>query len=86
MEQTLQARRFNADSLTLAGEPVAIAQGISFSDLSTQVYSFERPAFWASTTGQLVYAPAVAPPYSKLAVAWVDRNGKFLGDTAPEGP
>jgi len=85
-EQTLQARRFNADSLTFEGAPVAIAQDISFSDLSTQVYSAERPAFWASTTGLLVYAPAVPPPYSKLPLAWVDRNGKFLSATAPEGP
>jgi Tol biopolymer transport system component len=85
-EQTLQARRFNADSLTFEGEPVAVAQNISFSDLSTQLYAYERPAFWASATGLLVYAPAVPPPYARQTLRWFDRNGKFLGDAVPEGP
>jgi Tol biopolymer transport system component len=26
------------------------------------------------------------PPYAKQRLAWVDRNGKILGEVAPEGP
>jgi serine/threonine protein kinase len=85
-DQTLQARPFNADSLTFDGGPTAIAEGLSFSDLSTQMYSLERAAFWASATGLLVYAPAVVPSYAKLPVSWVDRNGRIVGDAVPEGP
>jgi dipeptidyl aminopeptidase/acylaminoacyl peptidase len=85
-DQTLMARPFDADSLTFEGEAVAIAENISFSDLSTQQYSWERAAFWVSTNGLLVYSPAVEPPHAKLPLAWVDRNGKVLGDLGPEGP
>ena len=85
-EQTLQAREFNSESLAFVGVPIPVAQNIAFSELSTQLYTYERPAFWASTTGLLVYAPAVPPTYSKLPLVWFDRNGKILGDAAPEGP
>jgi Tol biopolymer transport system component len=85
-EQTLQARRFDADSLTFEGDPVAIAQNVAFSDMATQMYSAERPAFWTSPTGLLAYAAAVPPAYAKLPLAWVDRNGKVLAEVGAEGP
>jgi hypothetical protein len=53
-----QARRYDPASLVFTGDPSPIAQNVSFSELSTQVYAFERPAFWASAR-LLVYAPAV---------------------------
>ena len=80
------ARPFDADSLTFGGEAVAIAEHVAFSDLSTQQYTWERAAFWVSTNGLLVYAPAVEAPRAKMPLAWVDRNGRILGDVAPEGP
>jgi eukaryotic-like serine/threonine-protein kinase len=85
-EQTLQARPFTPASLTFEGEPVPIAQNVSYSELSTQQYTYERPAFSSSTTGLLVYAPAVLPPYAKMPMGWVERTGRLLGDVLPEGP
>ena len=79
--QTLQARRFNADSLQLEGDPISIAEGVALTgDASV------RAAYWTSDAGVLLYAPYVDPPDAKLPLAWIGRDGKPLGDAAPEGP
>ena len=99
VNQTLQARAFDAGSGDWAGDPLSIADGVSLTD------NVESPAaaYWASDSGMLVYSPGpglttiIDPTGERTAakpagwqwnrrLAWYGKDGKPLGDAAPEGP
>jgi Tol biopolymer transport system component/predicted Ser/Thr protein kinase len=78
--QTLHARPFDAERLEWTGEPIALAEGIAI--LNSRPV---RSAFWSSDAGMLLYS--TAPPVArKLPLAWIGKDGRALGDAAPEGP
>src|SRR5262249_49510610 len=76
-ETTLLAQRFDPNALKLAGNPVSVAEEIGLNP-GTPV----RAAFWASDAGLLVYFSN--PLGFKRALVWMTRDGKQLGDAAPE--
>jgi hypothetical protein len=65
-ERTLVAQRFDVGSLSLAGEPVPIGQGLGSGDLGLASFSVSR-------TGVLVYREG---ELTGTRVVWVDRSGK----------
>jgi Tol biopolymer transport system component len=69
--ETLMAQRFDADQLTLTGDPVPVAEGIATNP------NFRVGAFSASANGVLAYQTAAAQPPSRLL--WFDRKGTPLG-------
>jgi Tol biopolymer transport system component len=77
--QTLLAQRFDADSLRPEGDPVSVAQGIGL-----YPNSLIRAAFWASDAGLLTYFAGFAV-HRQQSIAWMSRDGKRLGEAAPEG-
>ena len=78
--QTLHARPFDAERLQWTGEPISLAEGIAV--MNTRPV---RSAFWASDAGMLLYSTA-PPLVRKLPLVWTGRDGRPLGDAAPEGP
>ena len=44
-----------------------------------------RSAFWASDAGMLLYSTA-PPLVRKLPLVWIGKDGRPLGDAAPDGP
>jgi hypothetical protein len=75
-DQTLLAQRFDADSLRLEGDPVSVAEQVGLNAAAPI-----RAAFWASDAGLLTY---FASPSIKRPMVWMSRDGKPLGDAAPE--
>jgi Tol biopolymer transport system component/DNA-binding winged helix-turn-helix (wHTH) protein len=73
-EQTLLAQRFDARNLRPEGDPAPLAQDIALTD--------HRAAFWTSDAGLLVYR--TAGNSSKKKLVWIGRDGKRLGNAAPE--
>jgi len=71
----LRAQRFDADRLTLQGEPFALAAGARFDPRNGYA------AFAISGSGGLVYQEATGKAGNELA--WVDREGHDLGLLAP---
>ena len=65
-ESVLYAQQFDPDGMTLSGEPVPIASGVS-----TSPYTFLR--FTASSDGTIAYRPDVP---QRRQVTWLDRAGK----------
>ena len=78
--QTLHARPFDAERLQWTGEPISVAEGIAI--LNSRPV---RSAFWASDAGMLLYSTA-PPLVRKLPLVWIGKDGRTLGDAAPEGP
>jgi Tol biopolymer transport system component len=76
-EQTLLAQRFDVATLKREGDPVSVAEGIGLNPGNPV-----RAAFWASDGGLLVYL--ANPTLNKRPVVWVNRDGKQLGEAAPE--
>ena len=70
----LSARRFNLARLTIAGEPVPIAQAVGAAGIVGQ------QAFSTSDAGVLAYRSGGA---GRRQLVWVDRTGKMLGVLAP---
>ena len=78
--QTLHARPFDAGRLQWTGEPISLAEGVAV--MNTRPV---RSAFWTSDAGLLLYSTA-PPTVRKLPLVWFSKDGKLLGDAAPEGP
>jgi Tol biopolymer transport system component len=76
-EQSLLAQRFDADALALEDEPTLVADDIGLNPGNAM-----RAAFWASENGPLLYF--VNPPGQKRPLWWMSRDGKTLGEAAPE--
>ena len=77
-DNTLVARRFNPDTLEFHGDPASIAEGVG----PDRTRSLRVP-FWASDGGLLAYFTKVVS--GVVRPSWMDRNGKELGEAAPEG-
>jgi serine/threonine-protein kinase len=74
----LMAARFDPDSLTLAGEPLPVLDGVNDLIL-TGAASYD-----VSASGTLAYLPStVIPP---TTMVWVDRTGREEPVPAPERP
>lgn len=89
-ESAVYAHSFDADTLTVSGEPVRVADEITF-DAATG-----RGDFRVSRSGALVYffsaggSATTGPdgPLSDLAewqLTWIDRSGQVLGRIGPPG-
>jgi eukaryotic-like serine/threonine-protein kinase len=76
-EQSLLAQRFDAFALEREGEPTLVADEIGLNPGNSV-----RAAFWASENGTLIYF--VNPPGQKRPLVWMARDGKPLGEAAPE--
>jgi dipeptidyl aminopeptidase/acylaminoacyl peptidase len=76
-EQTLLAQEFDPETLQMKGDPVSVAEQIGLNPTVPV-----RAAFWASDAGSLIYF--ALPSQRKRAVAWIGRDGKLLGEAAPE--
>ena len=66
--QTLLAQRFDADSGSLAGEPISLAEGVAY-DMRT---AWSR--FATSRNGAIAYQ--IRGAFSQERLAWFDRSGK----------
>jgi eukaryotic-like serine/threonine-protein kinase len=75
---TLYAQRFDASQTELTGEPVRIADEISYDVLGGE------GAFSASQNGRLIYYAGGGPAVSRQFV-WFDRTGKQLGNAGDPG-
>jgi dipeptidyl aminopeptidase/acylaminoacyl peptidase len=69
---TLFARAFDANRLTLLGEPTSIVDGLSSGS------NDGNGAFDVSSSGTLVYRSVRSPANQRLV--WLDRKGRQLGD------
>jgi len=74
---TLMAVPFDLSHLSVAGDPVALVQGI------------RHPAggaadFVISANGTLAYVPASEATEATHAVVWVDRRGNVIGHAVPD--
>jgi Tol biopolymer transport system component len=74
---TLMAGPFETSELAVAGEPVALVQGIRRDSGGAADYAL-------SATGTLVYVPGRAEAPPQAAVVWVDRAGEITGRAVPE--
>ena len=75
-EQTLMAQAFDAASLQLSGEPVTVANQVSFTVTTPQI------AASADTNGTLMYLTNGRPDRQ---LVWYDRSGTELGRAATTG-
>jgi Tol biopolymer transport system component len=75
-EQTLMAQAFDATSLQLSGEPLRVADQVSFSNTRPQI------AVSADTNGTLMYLTNGRPDQQ---LVWYDRSGKELSRAAMTG-
>jgi serine/threonine protein kinase/Tol biopolymer transport system component len=71
---TLLAQRFDVSRRTLRGEPMTVADAVSFDPISGS------GAFSTSTAGVIAYR-AGRPPVTRLS--WFDRSGKAHGTLGP---
>jgi Tol biopolymer transport system component len=74
--QTLMAQPLDADSLMLSGDPVTVAEDVSFTSTQPQI------AATASLNGTLVYVTNGRPDRQMV---WYDRSGKEVGRAAKGG-
>jgi len=72
---TLLAQTFNVERLALAGQPVAIAEGIGRSSTGLAAVSL-------SNTGILTHAGKLA---LQSRISWFDRSGQLLESPIPDG-
>ena len=75
---TLMAQRFNPDRFQLAGEPVAVAEGVAYNSFNG------RNTFNVSENGVLVYRTGRPGGLPTSELVWFDRGGKRIGSV--EGP
>jgi Tol biopolymer transport system component len=75
-EGALLAQPFDADKLQLTGEPVQIAEQVSYSS------GIFHAAFSISDNGVLAY---LSGSFHNTQLVWFDRSGKQLGVAAPPG-
>jgi len=75
-EQTLMARTFDTTSLELSGEPVTVANQVSFNNAPPQI------AASADTNGTVVYLTNGRP---ERQLTWYDRSGTERGRAAMTG-
>ena len=75
-EQTLMAEAFDAASLQLSGEPVTVAEPVSFTHAPPQIAAF------ADTNGTLMYLANSRPDRQ---LVWYDRSGKELARATMTG-
>jgi serine/threonine protein kinase/Tol biopolymer transport system component len=75
-EGALLAQPFDADKMQLTGEPVQIAEQVSYSS------GIFHAAFSISDNGVLAY---LSGSFHNTQLAWFDRSGKQLGVAAPPG-
>ncbi len=64
----VSAVAFDAETLSLAGEPIRLLQGVFSAE-------YQRSSFAASRAGTLVFLPGDAME-AQQRLAWVDRNGR----------
>ncbi|HYR46096.1 MAG TPA: hypothetical protein VER78_03740, partial [Thermoanaerobaculia bacterium] len=76
-EGFLMARRFDAATLRLEGDPLTVAERVRGSDPLTAAN------FTVSQTGVLAYGRGTQIGYRQLV--WIDRSGKLLGSIGPPG-
>lgn len=74
---TLVGQRFDPDQFRLSGEPVPIADEVSWNG------NVNLASFSVSANGVLVYTRNVGEGVSELI--WMDRNGKILGKVGDPG-
>jgi len=74
--ETLMAQSFDANELRLTGEPISIAEGVSFNG------GLGRGSFSVSENGVLVYRGGGSQVNQPL---WFDRAGKQLGSLGEAG-
>ena len=72
-ERTLVAQKFDADSLTLEGEPVPLGEGLGVDDVGLASFSVSRNGVLAFRAGEL--------PGTRLV--WIDRSRQ--GDAGDRG-
>jgi len=73
-ETTLLAQPFSLSRLQTTGDPVVVAEHISYQSLDT------RALYTSSQTGVLAYVPADAVGGAGTSqLTWIDRSGKLLG-------
>jgi len=73
-ETTLLAQPFSLSRLQTTGDPVVVAEHISYQSLDT------RALYTSSQTGGLAYVPADAVGGAGTSqLTWIDRSGKLLG-------
>jgi Tol biopolymer transport system component len=75
-ERVLLAQRFDAGSRRFTGDPVPLAEGVSYDT------GFFRGVFSVSEKGLLVYGAGAADSKSRLR--WFDRAGKPVGEPIGE--
>ena len=89
-ESAVYAQSFDADTLSVSGEPVRVADEISFDGATG------RGDFRVSRSGVLVYfysagGSATTGPdgplsdFAEWQLTWIDRNGQVLGQVGPPG-
>ena len=71
-DTTLLAQPFSLSRLQTMGEPVVVAEHISYQNLDT------RALYTSSQTGALAYVPADAGG-GNSQLAWIDRTGRSVG-------
>jgi Tol biopolymer transport system component len=71
---TLYVQQFNADTLALGGEPIAIARGVVVDSTGAMAAS-------ASATGDVIYRIGAANRQRRLT--WLDRAGTQVGEAFP---
>ena len=76
-EQTLLAQEFDTKGLQVNGDPMSVAEQVGLNP-ATPI----RAAYWASDAGLLVYF--ALPAQRRRAITWLGRDGKPLGEAAPE--
>ncbi len=75
---TLFAQPFDADTATLTGDPVRLADEISYDALNGEA------AFDVSKNGRLVYFAGGGPAVNRQFI-WFDRMGRRIGDEGKPG-
>src|SRR5262245_34813481 len=75
-EGTVLAQPFDASRLQLGGEPVPVAEHVTF------INNYSLSNFSVSQTGMLVF---VSGNFATRQLVWFDRNGKQLGLAGPAG-
>jgi len=76
LDGTLVAQRFDPDKLEVAGDPVPVAEHLTFDTNGASGFS-------VSSTGTLVYVAGAAAANSDLI--WVDRTGREIGKVGGPG-
>ena len=73
-ETTLLAQPFSLSRLQTTGDPVVVAEHISYQSIDA------RALYTSSQTGVLAYVPADAGGGARTSqLTWIDRSGKLLG-------